>query len=67
MTHGGCHSRDKDENWLGPDGDKQNKQCRTICVIQRPQPKNLVAEHACLPAGLQKFLLLRKAQHGKKR
>jgi len=29
-------------------------------VIQRPKPKNLVAEHALLPAELQKFLILRK-------
>jgi hypothetical protein len=39
----------KYENWLGPGGDKQNKWRGTRFVIQRPQPKNLVAEHTASP------------------
>ncbi len=49
--------------WARPDGDTQIKRRHTKCVILRPQPKNLVAEHAFLPASLQKFLLVRKVQH----
>jgi len=45
-------------------GDQQNKWRPTKYVIQRLQPKNLVAEQALLPAKIRRPLLFWRAQLG---
>ncbi|MDP7534700.1 MAG: hypothetical protein QGI88_13125, partial [SAR202 cluster bacterium] len=42
---------------------KQDKWQRIISVILRPQPKNLVAKHAPMPAKAQMLRFLRQAWH----
>jgi hypothetical protein len=46
----------------GPNGDQQNKWHCPICVILRPQPKNLVADRGLLPERPQMLLFARATQ-----